>query len=95
MGDVVNSERIKKEVKMPGLDRTGPKGEGRMSGRQKGLCTGNQDSDSSYPVGFQRGFRRGAGGRRPMSPGRRRSYFRAGQADDPQQVDQSGMRWSN
>lgn len=87
MADVVNSERIKKEVKMPGLDRTGPKGEGRMSGRRMGLCSGNQDSDSNYPMGFQRGFRRGAAGGRPMSPGGRRSFFRAGRADDPEQVE--------
>lgn len=55
---------------MPGGDRTGPAGEGPMTGRQLGYCAGNDRMGSYYPrrgfgrgLGYGRGFRRGFGAR--------------------------------
>lgn len=44
---------------MPGGDRTGPEGEGPMTGRQAGFCAGNDRPGSAEPeyVGYGRGFR--------------------------------------
>jgi hypothetical protein len=47
---------------MPGGDRTGPMGEGPMTGRGAGFCTGN--SQAGYSSSFSRlglGLRRGRG----------------------------------
>ncbi|NIA13219.1 MAG: hypothetical protein GWP08_04000 [Nitrospiraceae bacterium] len=54
---------------MPGEDRTGPWGEGPMTGRAAGLCTGNDMPGSANPqraraFGRGMGFGRGRRGRR-------------------------------
>ena len=49
---------------MPRGDRTGPWGEGPMTGRGLGFCAGNDVPGFSYPArggGWGRGFSRGAG----------------------------------
>ena len=49
---------------MPGRDKTGPEGEGPMTGRRLGRCSGNDkgtEDDDSRPG---RGMRGGRGGRR-------------------------------
>ena len=52
---------------MPGLDRTGPQGDGPMTGRGMGRCNpDNRDSDDQgrgrgFGRGFGRGNRRGQG----------------------------------
>lgn len=47
---------------MPGGDRTGPEGLGRMTGRKMGLCTGNDTPGyNNPPVIPGRGYGRGAG----------------------------------
>lgn len=48
---------------MPGVDRTGPLGEGPMTGRGRGTCGASQPSTSAQPE-FRagRGFGRGRGG---------------------------------
>jgi len=48
---------------MPGGDRTGPLGQGPMTGRKAGYCTGNNAPGYTYgPTrGFGRGFGRGRG----------------------------------
>ncbi len=49
---------------MPGLNRTGPTGDGSMTGRQLGRCTGNEPGDSVRRSGnFRAGSRRGCGHR--------------------------------
>lgn len=60
---------------MPGGDRTGPLGEGSMTGRRLGFCVGNEEPGVYYNraygsgrgpgMGFRRGFR-GGYGRRSM-----------------------------
>lgn len=61
---------------MPAGDRTGPMGEGPMTGRKAGLCTGNETPgfNSSSGQGGGRGswFRRGPG----RGPGMRRGWGR-------------------
>jgi hypothetical protein len=57
---------LKKEVIMPGLDRTGPTGAGPMTGRQLGRCAGNVEDFPgrgyrNFRYGFRRGFGRGVG----------------------------------
>jgi len=54
---------------MPGGDKTGPLGKGSRTGRQQGLCTGNDTpgSNSNQP-GSGMGLRRNSSGR-----GRRKS----------------------
>lgn len=47
---------------MPGLDRTGPVGTGSMTGRQQGMCTGNENVGFGFGGGRGRGFRGGLGG---------------------------------
>lgn len=49
----------KKEVIMPGGDRTGPAGSGPMTGRRLGFCVGNDEPGAYYNRGF--GYGRGAG----------------------------------
>lgn len=51
---------------MPGRDKTGPEGIGPLTGRQMGLCVGNDrvgfsDSGRGYGRGFGRGGGRGFG----------------------------------
>ncbi|MCF8088298.1 MAG: DUF5320 domain-containing protein [Desulfotignum sp.] len=49
---------------MPGLNRRGPENQGSMTGRGRGLCTGNAGY-AGYDAGFGRGFGPGFGrGRR-------------------------------
>lgn len=65
---------------MPGGDRTGPFGEGSMTGRRMGYCTGNDHPGftrlRSFRGGrFGRGFGRGFGQGRGFGPG---SAYRSG-----------------
>jgi len=48
---------------MPGGDRTGPLGQGPMTGRRAGFCTGNNAPgyNNGPPMGLGRGFGRGRG----------------------------------
>lgn len=50
---------------MPGLDRTGPEGQGSRTGRQMGKCSNNEKSISGQEPqlgqGLGRGMGRGAG----------------------------------
>jgi hypothetical protein len=64
---VVTEIKIK-EVIMPGGDRTGPNGQGPMTGRRMGYCTANPNLPANLRgfglgrgirAGFGRGFRRG------------------------------------
>ena len=48
---------------MPRFDRTGPNGEGAMTGRKNGLCTGNAGDYSQAGYGRGRGRGRGRAGR--------------------------------
>ena len=54
---------------MPGRDKTGPEGFGPLTGRQMGLCVGNdRPASSSFYRGYGRGF--GWGGGRGFGYGR-------------------------
>lgn len=45
---------------MPGGDRTGPEGQGPLTGRRMGYCDGNETPTGGFRGrGFQRGFSRG------------------------------------
>ena len=47
---------------MPGIDRTGPAGQGPMTGRRMGACAGDYSGNARYfntGRGFGRGFRNG------------------------------------
>ncbi|MBN2555833.1 MAG: DUF5320 domain-containing protein [Anaerolineales bacterium] len=46
---------------MPGGDRTGPNGEGPMTGRGSGYCGGSDTPGYAGPRGYGRGFERGYG----------------------------------
>lgn len=47
---------------MPGLNGTGPMGQGRMTGRGLGDCSGNYSDAGDYNMrGFGRGYRMGRG----------------------------------
>ena len=48
---------------MPGYDRTGPAGQGAMTGRGMGPCGGGAQDGRGFGMGMGRGFRRGFGGR--------------------------------
>ena len=67
---------------MPGGDKKGPNGEGPMTGRKLGLCTGNSEPGfmSGQPGGFGpgRGVARGAGRGRGLKGGPRRGGGRRG-----------------
>jgi len=75
MVSVAETETLKREVIMPGGDRTGPEGIGPMTGRRMGFCAGNEEPGNFYNPGFGfrtgRGFRAGNRGRM-----HRRSYWR-------------------
>ena len=70
---------------MPREDRTGPEGEGPMTGRQAGDCAGNDVPGDSEPGAGYAGFGRGFRGRRFVrsGPGNRRF------------VGRGGRRWRN
>ena len=83
MEDVAETETetLKKEVIMPGGDRTGPIGLGSQTGRRLGYCVGkNRPGFEENATGFGRGFGRGRGfgssfGRgRGFGPGFGRGY---------------------
>ena len=57
---------------MPGGDRTGPVGQGPMTGRAEGFCTGSQTPGFANPGGI--GYGRGLGSGRGRGFGRR--YWR-------------------
>lgn len=57
---------------MPGGDRTGPVGNGPMTGRRMGVCATGESSDFRNFSGFGRGFSRGFFG------GRGRGFFGSG-----------------
>ncbi len=44
---------------MPGFDRTGPAGQGPMTGRRRGLCADEEAGATGYGWGFGRGLGRG------------------------------------
>ena len=46
---------------MPGLDRTGPEGEGSRTGRQMGKCSNGENSASGQEPFMGRGLGRGMG----------------------------------
>jgi hypothetical protein len=74
MVDAVLIETLKKEVIMPGRDKTGPEGMGPLTGRQMGLCVGDDRLASSnlgrgYGRGYGRGFGRGFGYGRGLGRG--------------------------
>ena len=82
---------------MPGLNKTGPNGEGPMTGRKMGTCVENANAGqqnvppAGFGLGFGRGLGRGGGGR-----GRGRGFrnvYRAtgltGWQRDEQKNDQS------
>jgi len=54
---------------MPGFDKTGPRGEGPMTGGGFGLCTGRVSTDDVARMGrgYARGLGRGYGGGRGMA----------------------------
>lgn len=54
---------------MPGFDQTGPRGEGPMTGGQRGIC----DNPDNAPQGRNTGFGVGRGGR-PWGGGRGRCF---------------------
>jgi len=54
---------------MPGSDKTGPAGEGSMTGRSAGPCADNAESQQ---MGVGRGFGCRGAGRRMGRPGRHR-----------------------
>lgn len=65
---------------MPGFDRTGPRGEGPMTGGARGYCNPDNAGYGSaygrgYGLGWGRGYRGGFGGPRM---GRGRDYGRQG-----------------
>ncbi len=62
---------------MPRFDKTGPNGDGAMTGRKAGLCTGNKIEDNDMRLGFGRG--RGRFGRRLGGFGFR---FRGGEGNN-------------
>ena len=57
---------------MPGYDRTGPAGQGPMTGRGMGSCNPNVQANNPGPLGM--GFGRGCGGR---GRGFRNRFFNA------------------
>ncbi len=57
---------------MPSGDRTGPMGQGSMTGRALGFCTGNDTP--GFDKGFGGGMGRGLGFRRGMGRGRYRAW---------------------
>ena len=62
MVNVVEVILIKKEVIMPGGDRTGPNANGPMTGRRLGFCTGNdRPGYEMIPGGFAHRYGRGGG----------------------------------
>jgi hypothetical protein len=66
MVNVVPIETKKEEVIMPGGDRTGPLGQGPMTGRRMGFCSGNEFAGyatGAFGRGLARGFRGGQGRR--------------------------------
>lgn len=46
---------------MPGLDRTGPEGQGSRTGRQQGKCSNNDEPLPESGFGIGRGMGRGVG----------------------------------
>ncbi len=48
---------------MPGFDRTGPEGEGPMTGRKQGRCAGNEERQRPEGRGLGLGRGRGRNGR--------------------------------
>jgi hypothetical protein len=58
---------------MPGFNRTGPNGQGSMTGRRMGDCAGNNYPENSMRFnagrGFGRGFQGGFAGRRGFGMG--------------------------
>ena len=75
MADVVQIITIKKEVIMPRGDRTGPAGEGPLTGRRMGYCAGyDHPGFINLERGYGRGFRGGSGYGRGFGPGFRHGY---------------------
>jgi len=64
---------------MPGGDKTGPRGEGAMTGRGMGFCSGNEIPGYSNP-GFNSRARGGFGFGQGIGRGNRRGFPGSGQA---------------
>ncbi len=62
---------------MPGLNKTGPSGQGPLTGRRMGLCAGNENDNTGFGWGMGRGFRGGrfGGGERGRGSGRGFGFF--------------------
>ncbi|MCF6358508.1 MAG: DUF5320 domain-containing protein [Draconibacterium sp.] len=54
---------------MPGFNRTGPSGQGPMTGRRMGTCADNDYAENSGRFNAGRGFGRGFNGNRRMGLG--------------------------
>jgi hypothetical protein len=65
-------------IKMPGGDKTGPRGEGAMTGRGMGFCAGFENPGSMNP-GVNPRARGGAGLGRGLGWGNRRGFYATGQ----------------
>ena len=57
---------------MPGGDRTGPLGEGPLTGRRMGFCAGEDQAGYMFNTGF--GFRRGRGQKTRFERGYNRNW---------------------
>lgn len=70
---------------MPGGNRTGPHGDGPMTGRRMGYCVSNNNPGSeNFPGGYGYGFGRGRGFGRGMGYG-----FRHGNRDFANEITQN------
>jgi len=76
--------RMRREITMPGGDRTGPMGAGPMTGRGAGMCAGYDVPGYMNPYwgrpgrGFGRGQRFGRGGGMGGGRGWRNQYYATG-----------------
>jgi len=68
----IEIESGKEVIKMPLLDGTGPMGQGPMTGRGLGNCTGRGFNPWPMPGGYGRGFGTGMGMGRGFGRGRGR-----------------------
>ena len=61
---------------MPGLNKTGPSGQGPLTGRRMGQCAGNENDNTGFGRGMGRGSRGGrfGGGGRGQGQGSGRGF---------------------
>ena len=79
---------------MPGYDRTGPRGEGPMTGRGRGYCGPGRESNymSFMPRGAGRGFPPWGGGRGRVFGGGRGRGFGRGYGFGPNTDQEQGVK---